>query len=75
MKQFSLLQQPFSQPSRPLPVALGQLLANTPIGKQERHALLGRIYNTLSPLDKIRCREELQCCKLAKRGALEARVA
>lgn len=62
------------KPARPLCVALGQLLANTPLGATDRHALLFRLYSWLSPADKLRCTGELNACKAAKRGAVLAVV-
>lgn len=60
-------------PARPLPVALGQVLANTRPGAYLD--CLNRLYLSLSSADKIRCRLELQHCREAKRGWAEARVA
>lgn len=73
-QEFSLLRRPWSQPPRPLPIALGQVLANTPLGNTARLQVLGRLFNGLRPGDKVRCQVELQACRLAKRGRVEALV-
>lgn len=62
-------------PPRARPVLLAQELANTKPADQDRMALLNRLFNTLSPADKLRCRDEIAWCKMAKRGGVEARVA
>lgn len=60
-------------PPRPLPIALAQVMANTKPGAYLD--CLERLYLTLSPADKLRCRDELNRCRAAKREHLEARVA
>ncbi len=59
---------------RPFPVALGQEIAKTKLGAYDRMALLTRVYTGLKPADRLRCITELELCKAAKRGELEARV-
>ena len=60
-------------PPRSLPIALGQVLANTKPGPHMD--TLNRIYMGLSPADRLRCRDELSACRAAKRGHIEAVVA
>lgn len=64
----------FRKPPRPLPIALGQELANTPLSAHARHHVLGRIFNTLRPGDKLRCQREIMACRQAKRGQLAATI-
>lgn len=66
--------QPRFAPARPLPVALAHELARAKLGDQDRQQVLGRIFTGLSPADKLRCRDELEWCKLAKRGHVQAVV-
>lgn len=61
-------------PPRARPVLLAHQFAAAKPTEQGRMELLNRLFNTLSPADKMRCRDELAWCKLAKRGNLEARV-
>lgn len=61
--------------AKPLPVRLAQAVANTPAGNAARHAMLNRLYSGLRDIDKLRFRDELSWCRLAKRGSLEAEVA
>lgn len=59
----------------PLPLVLARLMVATPLGNTERHNLFNRLYCWMSPANKIRCQRELQACRMAKRGQLEAVVA
>lgn len=72
--EFTLLRKPWSDPPRPLPIALGQLLANVSMRDTSRLMLLGRTFNSLRPGDKLRCQVELQRCRMAKRGQIKAEV-
>lgn len=60
---------------RPFPIALAQAIANTKVTDYPRMALLIRNYTGLNAAGKLICATELEQCKLAKRGQLEARVA
>lgn len=71
-KGYSRLAQ--CKPPRPLPVALAQLLVNTPMSQQERHALLGKFYLAMRPVDQLRCDAEMHLCRAAKRCELIAAV-
>lgn len=62
----------FTKPARPLYVALGQIMANTPYARIDRHEVLSRVFSALRPVDKLRCLAELNACKAAKRGQSEA---
>lgn len=61
-------------PNRELAVVLARELANTPMRNQERHAVLHRIFRGLTPVQQLRCRDELHWCQKAKRGQLTASV-
>lgn len=61
-------------PCRALPIALAHELMRTKLGKQVRLALLNRIFTTLKPGDKLRCRNELRECLAAKRGETHAAI-
>lgn len=58
--------------ARPPAIVLAHCMANTKLSNSARMELLNRLYNTLSPRDKLRCRDELRWCLMAKRGMLEA---
>jgi hypothetical protein len=60
------------KPPRPLHVALAQVMANTSYARIDRHELLSRVYSALRPVDKLRCLAELNACRQAKRGHVEA---
>lgn len=70
MSTESLLQQ---HQLRPFPIALGQVLANAKPGP--RLDCLNRLYMGLKPADRLRCRDELNRCRAAKRGAQLAEIA
>lgn len=57
---------------RALPIALAHCIAATPLSNWQRMTLLNRVYYTLSPADKLRCKAELELCRMAKRGELRA---
>lgn len=61
-------------PPRPLPIALAHIAANTPAAAQEKWLLINRIYTSMLPVNKIRFHDELQWCRLAKRGKVEAKI-
>jgi hypothetical protein len=60
---------------RIFPHALAHCVVNTPAGDVERHMMLLRHFNRLSPSDKLECRAEIVQAKRGKRGELEAAVA
>ncbi len=60
---------------RPFAIALGQAIANTKVTDYKRMEMMLRHYKALRPADKMRCLTEMDQCKLARRGELEARVA
>lgn len=60
---------------RSFPIALGQEIAQTRVTDHARMAILTRNYMSLLPADRLRCINELELCKLAKRGGVEAMVA
>ncbi len=70
--QFSLLADCIR---RPLWLALAQNMATCKLGNTERMELLNRLYRTMSPVDQLRCRDELTWCRRAKRGGVEATIA
>lgn len=73
--EFSLLQQPWSAPSRPLWKALAHTIANAKPGSERAH-LLNRLYiGELSNAEKLCCIAEIHECRAAKRGARLAVVA
>jgi hypothetical protein len=59
--------------ARPFCVALAQLMANARPG-DNRWPMWRRMFNELSPADKLRCEDELRWCRAAKRGAVEAQL-
>jgi hypothetical protein len=59
---------------RELPVALAHELTRAKLADQNRQELLGRIFNTMRPVDQFKCRFELAQCRAAKRGELLAEV-
>lgn len=69
----SLTQELQRNPNRPLSIALAQRLANTKPG-DPLMAAYNRIFQRMSPVDQLRCRDELHWCQLAKRGQLLAEV-
>lgn len=71
-ENYSLLRQ--CKPPRPLPIALAQVMANA-AASDPRWPAFGRLFNGLRMVDRLRCQDELRWCRMAKRGALEARVA
>lgn len=74
MESASDYRDAYRKTPRPLAIALGQVLANTPFGAVERQQLLARLFSTLRPGDKLRCQRELHACRHAKRGQLMAVV-
>lgn len=68
MANFSLLRPPYSQPVRELHIALAHSFAVTKLTDVPRMNMLGRIYESLSWNDQLRCRAELSRCRQARRG-------
>lgn len=63
-------------PSRPLGVALAQLMARYPVGRacEQRLRLLNRVYADSSPIEQLRCRAELLAIRRAKAGVVEVEI-
>lgn len=59
---------------RPLWAALAHCLAGAALGDNERHALLCKLFASLSLADRMLCHSELRACKAAQRGETLAEV-
>lgn len=60
-----------NHPAQPLPIELArQIVAEKP--GTYRLEVMNRLFSRLSPSDQLACRSEMEQCRMAKRGLVQA---